>query len=119
MLCQFEESEMSRGGKAPHEKGSRFERALVRYLQEAGFAAERMPLSGSAGGKFSGDISVPILGIDRCVEAKILGNGFRRIYGWLEGRDFLIVRADRQEPVVIIPLRLAAEIAKAAEKAPR
>jgi hypothetical protein len=106
------------GGRSPRQKGDRFERALVRYLQEHGFAAERCPLSGSVGGKFSGDISVPILGIDRRVEAKILGNGFRRIYGWLKGRDFLIVRADQQDPVVVIPLRLAAEIAKAAERAP-
>ena len=79
-------------------------------------AAERIPLSGAARGKFDGDISVPLLGIDRVVEVKCRGNGFRRLYDWLIDRDLLIVRADRREPLVILPLRLAIEIAKTAEK---
>jgi hypothetical protein len=44
------------------------------------------------------------------------GNGFRELYAWLLDRDFLIVRADRLEPLVVIPLRLAAEIAITAER---
>jgi hypothetical protein len=110
---------MARGGKASRQKGDRFERLIVALAQEQGFAAERIPLSGSAGGKFCGDVSIPLLGIDRRAEAKIIGNGFKRIYDWLDGRDFLIVRADRQRPVVVIPLELALTIAKAAERAPR
>ena len=39
---------MSRGGRASREKGNRGERAVVRFLQARGFAAERVPLSGSA-----------------------------------------------------------------------
>ena len=35
---------MSRGGRASREKGNRGERAVVRFLQEHGFAAERVPL---------------------------------------------------------------------------
>ena len=31
---------------------------------------------------------------------------------WLDGRDVLIVKADRREPLVIVRLPLAAEIAK-------
>ena len=103
------------GGRASRQKGNRAERALVHYLQDHGFAAERIPLSGSAGGRFAGDLSVPLLGVDRCVEVKVRGNGFRELYSWLDGRDFLIVRADRLEPLVVIPLRLATEIAAAAE----
>jgi Holliday junction resolvase len=104
-----------RGGRASRQKGNRTERALVRYLQERGLAAERVPLSGSVRGRFGGDISVPLLGVDRRVEVKVRGNGFARLYDWLEGNDFLIVRADRQEPLVVIPLKLAAEIATIAE----
>ena len=104
------------GGRSPRQKGNRSERALVRYLQDRGFAAERVPLSGSAGGKYAGDLSVPVLGIDRRVEVKVRGNGFRELYSWLVDRDFLIVRADRAEPLVVIPLRLATEIALIAEK---
>ncbi len=80
------------------------------------FAAERIPLSGSAGGKFAGDLSVPLLGIDRRVESKVRRGGFRELYRWLTDRDLLIIRADRLEPLVVIPLKLATEIASTAEK---
>jgi hypothetical protein len=105
------------GGRASRQKGNRTERALVRVLQDAGFAAERVPLSGAARGRFGGDLSVPLLGIDRRVEVKCRGNGFRRLYDWLGDHDFLIVRADRHEPLVVVPLRLAVEIARVAEQA--
>jgi Holliday junction resolvase len=106
----------SRGGKRSRQKGDRTERALVRFLQDRRFAAERIPLSGSAGGRFSGDVSVPLLSIDRTVEVKCRANGFRELYAWLNGAALLIVRADRREPLVILPLRLAVEIAEAAER---
>ena len=108
---------MSRGGRASREKGNRGERAVVRFLREHGFAAERVPLSGAARGRFGGDVSIPLLGADRRVEVKCRGDGFRQLYDWLEGHDFLIVRADRREPLVVIPMKLAAEIAMAAERA--
>jgi Holliday junction resolvase len=104
------------GGRSPRQKGNRGERAIVRFLQDHGFAAERVPLSGSAGGSYLGDVTVPLLGVDRCVEVKVRGSGFNQLYRWLVGRDLLIVRADRSEPLVILPLKLAAEIAMAAEK---
>jgi hypothetical protein len=42
---------------------------------------------------------------------KVRANGFRELYRWLIDRDILIVRADRSEPLVVVPLKLAAEIA--------
>jgi Holliday junction resolvase len=104
------------GGRASRAKGDRCERAIVRLLQAHGFAAERVPLSGAARGRFGGDVSVPLLGVDRRVEVKARGAGFRQLYAWLDGADFLIVRADRREPLVVLPLRLAAEIAAIAER---
>jgi Holliday junction resolvase len=100
-----------KGGRASRDKGNRAERAIVRFLQERGFAAERVPLSGSAGGSYLGDLTVPVLNIDRVVEVKCRRDGFRELYKWLIGRDILIVRADRSEPLVVLPLKLAAEIA--------
>jgi hypothetical protein len=100
-----------RGSRSSRDKGNRAERAIVRFLQERGFAAERIPLSGSAGGSFIGDLTVPVLDVDRVIEVKVRANGFRELYGWLERRDLLIVKADRKEPLVILPLRLASEIA--------
>ena len=88
----------------------------MRAFQEAGLAAEKVPLSGACGGSYLGDISVPLLGRDLCGEAKIRANGFRELYRWLADRDFLIVRANRAEPLVVVPLRLAVEIAAIAER---
>jgi Holliday junction resolvase len=104
------------GGRFPRKKGNRLERALVRALQDAGFAAERVPLSGSAGGSYTADLTVPLLGRDLRVEAKARGAGFNQLYSWLDGADLLIVKADRSEPLVVLPFRLAVEIAKAAKK---
>jgi Holliday junction resolvase len=104
------------GGRASRQKGNRTERAIVRLLQNAGFAAERVPLSGAARERFGGDVSVPLLGIDRRVEVKCRGNGFRQLYAWLDDADLLIVKCDREEPLVVIPLKLAAEIAAIAER---
>jgi Holliday junction resolvase len=105
-----------RGGKASRQKGDRAERAIVHYLQDRGFAAERVPLSGSAGGSYTGDLTVPLLGVDRVVEAKVRASGFRELYRWLETRDALVVKADRREPLVIVRLSLAAEVMRAAER---
>ncbi len=100
------------GGCAPPRKGDRTERALVRLLRDHGFAAQRVPLSGAARGRFGCDLSVPLLGVDRRVEVKARANGFAKFYDWLDGVELLVIKADRREPLVVIPLRLAIEIAR-------
>lgn len=104
------------GGRASRDKGARTERAIVRVLQEHGLAGERVPLSGSAGGRFGGDISVPGLGRDLRGEAKCRGNGFNRLYEWLDDRDFLVLRADRKPLLVVVMLELATQILAMAER---
>jgi hypothetical protein len=47
-------------GRRSREKGARVERAIVHALQAEGFAAARVPLSGAAGGRFAGDVVVPV-----------------------------------------------------------
>ncbi len=101
-------------GRRSRDKGARVERAIVNALQAGGFAAERVPLSGAAGGRYSGDIVLPLLGRDLCLEAKARADGFRELYGWLDQRDVLIVKADRQEALVVVRMSLAVEIAQAA-----
>ena len=83
---QHDDQPRKSGGRATRQKGNRAERALVRALQNKGFGAERVTLSGSAGGRFQGDVTVPLIGVDR------------------------------REPLVVIPLALAVEIAFAAER---
>jgi Holliday junction resolvase len=104
------------GGRASRQKGNRTERAIVRVLQARGFAAERVPLSGAARGRFGGDISLPLFGIDRRVEVKCRADGFRELYRWLgDDVELLVVHADRREPLVVLRTKFAAEIAEIAE----
>jgi len=98
-------------GRRSRNKGARTERAIVRALHAAGLRGERVPLSGSVGGRFAGDIVLPLVGRDLCLEVKARSQGFRELYSWLDGRDVLIVKADRQDPLVIVRLSLAMEIA--------
>ncbi len=97
-------------GRRSRDKGARAERAIVRLLQERGIVAEK--ISGMY--KPGADLRLPLLGADRAVEVKCRATGFRQIYEWLNGREVLIVKADRREPLVVVRLSLAAEIAKAA-----
>jgi Holliday junction resolvase len=99
------------GGRSPRQKGNRTERALRHFLLQRGLTAERVPLSGSAGGRFAGDLLLTLAGRDHIVEVKCRGNGFAQLYEWLDGRDLLIVKADRRDPLIVLPLSLAAEIA--------
>ena len=97
-------------GRRSRDKGARAEREIVRLLQGQGIGAEK--ISGMY--KPGADLRVPLLGVDRAVEVKCRAAGFRQLYDWLDGRDVLIVKADRREPLVVVRLSLAAVIAKVA-----
>jgi Holliday junction resolvase len=101
-------------GRRSRSKGVRTEHSIVNALKASGIAAVRVPLSGAVGGRFAGDIVLPLMGRDLCVEVKARADGFRELYSWLNQRDVLIIKADRQEPLVVLRLSLAAEIAKLA-----
>jgi hypothetical protein len=57
----------------------------------------------------------PPLGADRMlrIECKARATGFVQLY---DGRDVLIVKSDRREPLVVVRLSLAADIAKAGDE---
>jgi Holliday junction resolvase len=95
-------------GRRSKEKGARTERAIVRLLQGGGLAATKV----SGLYKPGADISMPLLGSDGAVEVKCRADGFRQLYNWLQECDVLIVKADREEPLAVVRLSLAAEIAK-------
>jgi hypothetical protein len=97
-------------GRRSRDKGARAERAIVRLLQEQGIRARKV----SAMYKRCEDLRVIVGDVDRSVEVKCRAVGFRQFYDWLKQRDVLIVKADRQEPLVILRMSLAAEIAKSA-----
>lgn len=92
-------------GNPSKRKGSAFEREVVKFLQESGVAAaERVPLSGAAGGSHTGDIDCPVRGVDRKFECKRRARAFSTLYGWLGSNYALVVRDDRTEPLVIMRL---------------
>jgi hypothetical protein len=90
------------------DKVVRTERAMVRLLQALGLSARKV----SAMYKRGDDLRVIVGDVDRAVEVKCRAAGFRQLYDWLNQRDVLIVKADRQEPLVVLCMSLAAEIAK-------
>jgi len=103
-------------GKRSRDKGARFEREIVRLLQATGVAAEKIPLSGSCGGSFAGDITFPALMSDWRAECKCRANGFALVYSALDGNDVVFLKQDRQEPLVVVPLHRFARLLLAAEK---
>jgi hypothetical protein len=62
---------------------------------------------------------MPLLGRTRRVEVKARGDGFRQLYAWLAGSDLLIVKADRRDPLAVLPLALVVELMLAAERGSR
>jgi hypothetical protein len=88
--------------KSQRDKGARNECALVNTLKAAGLAAERVPLSGAAGGTFAGDIIIPTRAGQFKIEAKLRGDGFKELYKWIEGNHAVIVRADRKEALAVL-----------------
>jgi hypothetical protein len=76
-----------------------------------------VPLSGAMRGRFAGDVSLPLFNIDRRVEVKVRGHGFAQLCRWLADSDFLVVKVDRREPLVVLRLKFGVKIAAAAERA--
>jgi hypothetical protein len=92
-------------GARHRRKGSRLERAHVNALRELGLDAERVPLSGSAGGSFTGDIIVrlPIGELRAESKGRKNGEGFKTLERWLGDLDVLILKRDRTTPMVLLP----------------
>jgi Holliday junction resolvase len=79
-------------------------------LEQHGIISVRVPQSGAKGGRFRGDLVLPLGGRELVVEVKHHRSSFRRLYDWLTGRDLLLIKADHQEVLVVVPLRLAIKI---------
>ena len=100
---------MSKGGKSAKEKGSRLERLIVGIFSESGIEARRMPLSGSVEG-FGGDVRLKINGSELTGECKSRAASFGNLYRWIKGYDFLALKRDRDEALIVIEARKLASI---------
>ena len=94
------------GGKSSRDKGLRVEREIVNALRELGVDAERVPLSGSAGGSFCCDINIskddPIGKLVAEVKARKNGSGFKTIEKWMGNNDLIFLKKNNQKPMVIM-----------------
>ena len=95
-------------GKPSRDKGGRVEREIVTRHKAIGIHAERVPLSGAAGGRFKYDVDVYAFGRDEAplvseVKARKHGAGFATLERWMGDADILFLRRDRQEPMVVVP----------------
>lgn len=97
-------------GRKSRTKGQRTERAVVHLLQAAGIDAKRAaPLQTYASNE-AGDVEAVIGGHKRKIEVKHRAEGFREIYRWIDGNDFLVLKADRRELLVVMPASTAMEL---------
>ena len=102
-------------GKAPRQKGNRFEREIVAELCAAGLDAHRIPLSGAMAG-FKGDCEIRLAGRKLTLEAKSRASGFTFIYNAIKDADLLAIKVDRSEPLLIMRLKDAAAILGQSER---
>ena len=91
-------------GRRSRDKGARTERAVAKLIGAR--KVSRAWVSGH-------DLKLALGDRVLAIEVKCRAAGFGQLYGWLDGSDVLILKADYQEP-----LSLAAEIAKGLENSP-
>ena len=94
------------------QKGDRFERSCVQQLAALGVQAERVPLSGAAGGSFGSDLQVEVCGAIEKVECKTRKRAWSDLFGWLPGNFCLMIKADRTDTLVVMSLETFAKLAK-------
>lgn len=83
------------------QKGDRIEREIVDLHKEINIPAQRVPLSGAAGGVFTGDVVIGDMRAE--VKCRASGSGFKTLELWLGSNDLLFLRRDRQQPLIVMP----------------
>ena len=93
-------------------KGDRFETEVVKSFAADGIVAQRVPLSGAAGGMFGGDIQVLLRPGQVKLECKVRARAWLDLYGWIVGNYALVIKRDREEPLVVMRLSDFKRLAK-------
>lgn len=86
-------------------KGTRLESSLVKTLLDNGIQAERIPLSGSLGGKYSSDVVIgsvdhPVYRIE-CKNRESIAD---YMWTYLEPVDFLVLKKNHKPALVVMEL---------------
>lgn len=82
-------------------KGDRIEREIVEFHKDIGIPAQRVPLSGAAGGLFTGDVVIADMRAE--VKARANGSSWKTLERWLGNNQLLFLRKDRAKPLVVMP----------------
>ena len=90
------------------QKGDRFEVSCVNRLKELDIEAQRVPLSGAAGGQFGSDLVVA----GHKIECKTRKRAWTDLFNWLPGNHALFIKADRTDTLVVMSLETFAEMLK-------
>lgn len=97
------------GGRAPAQKGYRLENSTRLYFKERGLECSRVPLSGA--GEEKGDLRLKTgWGQNLKGECKSRGELAKWIVNALGEHDFLILKQDRGETLVMLRLPLFADL---------
>ena len=100
-------------GASQRAKGNRVEREFVTAIKELGLRAERVPLSGASHFRGCGhDVDVYRAGDEfpLCGEIKARKEIPAWLSGWLGDNDFLAIKEDRAEPLIVLPWRVWARL---------
>jgi len=81
-------------------KGTRVEREIKKIFEERGLKVVR-----SAGSFGHADLYVEIIGHVQVKARKEIA-----IYKWLEDNDAVVIKADKQEPLIVLPLQRFLEV---------
>ena len=81
---------------------------MLHELQDAGITCEKL----SYAWKRTYDLRLAMLGRHAKMEVKCRANGFATIYKWLTGVDLLVLRRDRSEALVVMPMSTLIELVK-------
>ena len=77
-------------------------------LNKNGVHVKRVPFSGAADG-FKGDVIVTLKQKDYKLECKNRKD-FKTLYSWLENTDALMLKGDRKEMLLVMPLNNALKL---------
>lgn len=100
-------------GNKNKSKGSYHERRITQWLNDQGIEAKRVPLSGSLGGEWSGDIHLTLDGRHVVGEVKYRDkSNFPSPFTVLDNRDiaFYKRRSGKPQTIVIMPDELFAQL---------
>lgn len=96
-------------GLKSKQKGYRYEAKLRAMHLDIGIHAERVPLSGAAGGSYTGDLVIDGEFRAEC-KARANGQGFKVLEEWKRENDILFLFRDRKLPLVCMDWDVYARI---------